>query len=263
MNKNYKKAILEKIEGKETFSDKFNRATNNKNVATKSLKNIPESWVKIHFKTYPRLNKVKLVKVFKKRKISLIDVLKNRRSVRNFSDESISINHLSYLLLYSGGIVDCESGSNESKRAYPSAGARYPLEVYPLVINENDDLKAGLYHYNVKEHCLETLLQQDLKHWLLESTGNFKPIVKASVVFIITGVLDRTRVKYGDRAYRYILMEAGHMAQNLLLLATGLEMANLAVGGYIDSKVTELLDLELVKEVPLYMIVVGGKNVKT
>lgn len=261
MNKNYKKVLVEKIEGKESFSDKFNRVTNNDNVDTKSHKNIPDSWIKIHFKAYPRLDKVKLVKVLPKKNVLLVDVLRNRRSIRDFSGESISIGDLSHLLLYSSGIVDPGLGLNESRRSYPSAGARYPLEIYPLVINESGDLKAGLYHYNVKGHYLESLLQMDLKHWLLKSTGNFKPITRASVAFIITGVLNRTRVKYGDRAYRYVLIEAGHMAQNLLLLATGLGMGSLAVGGYIDSKVTELLNLELVKEVPIYMIVVGD-NVK-
>lgn len=260
MKKSYKKILLNMIDGKEHLSDKFNRATNNKNLDAGGHKNIPESWVKIHFKTYPRLNKVKLVKAFPIRKTFLVNVLKNRRSIRAFSGEPISINDLSYLLLYSSGIVDSGFGPDESKRSYPSAGARYPLEIYPLVINEGEGIKAGLYHYNVKENVLETLLDEDLKAWLLESTGNFKPIIKASVVFIITGVLDRTRVKYGDRGYRYVLMEAGHMSQNLLLLATGLGMANLAVGGYIDSKVTELLNLELVKEVPLYIIAVGRGN---
>ncbi len=258
MKKNYREKLLNMVDGREYLSDKFHRATNNKNLDAQGLKKIPESWIKIHFKTYPRLNKIKLAKVFPNRKIFLVNVLKNRRSTRTFSGEPISINDLSFLLLYSSGIIDSGSGQDESKRPYPSAGARYPLEIYALVINEGEDIKAGLYHYNVKENCIEILLQEELKNWLLDSTGKFKPILKASVVFIITGVLDRNRIKYDDRGYRYILMEAGHVAQNLLLLATGLGMASLAIGGYIDSKVTELLDLELVKESPLYMIAVGG-----
>lgn len=258
MKKNYKKVLLEKIEGKESLSDKFNKVTNNKQVAVVNKKNIPESWSKIHFKTYPRFNKVKLAKVFPKKEISLLDVLKNRRSIRMFSDTAMSIKDLSYLLLYSSGIINPGVVVDESRRPYPSAGARYPLEIYPLVLNDSDGVKAGLYHYNVKDHILEIILEEDLKQWLLEATGNFKPIIKASVVLIITGVLDRTRVKYGDRGYRYVLMEAGHIAQNSLLLATGLGMASLAIGGFVDSKVTELLNLELVKEVPLYMIVMGG-----
>ncbi|MDD5415490.1 MAG: SagB/ThcOx family dehydrogenase [Candidatus Daviesbacteria bacterium] len=258
MKKDYRKRLLSIIDGKEYLSDKFNRATNNKNISAWGRKKSPEAWIKIHFKTYPRLNRIKLVKVFQNRKISLVDVLKNRRSSRTFSGKPISIKDLSYLLLYSSGIIDHGFAPDKSRRVYPSAGARYPLEVYPLILSDGDGVKAGLYHYNVKEHILEVILKEDLKHWLLESTGNFKPIIKASVVFIVTGVLDRTRVKYGDRGYRYVLMEAGHMAQNLLLLATGLGMANLAIGGYTDSKVTELLNLELVKEVSLYMIAVGG-----
>lgn len=258
MKRNYKHQLLEQLEGKRCPSDEFNRVTNNKAVAVKSPKKIPKSWTTVHFKTYPRLNKIRLTKIFSKKESLLIHTLKRRRSTRIFSSVPISIKDLSYLLLYSSGIVNFKSELDESNRFYPSAGARYPLEIYPLVVNGTEDLKAGLYHYNVKEHFLEILLENDLKRSLLEATGNFEQITNASVVFIITGVLNRTRVKYGDRAYRYVLLEAGHMAQNLLLLATGLEMANLAVGGYVDSKITKLLDLELVKEVPLYMIVVGG-----
>lgn len=259
MKKNYKKILLEKIEGKESLSDKFNRATNNKLVTAVNPKKIPKSWTTVHFKTYPRLNIIKLTKSFLKQEISLLSTLRNRRSMRMFSGIPISAKDLSFLLLYSSGIVNSGFGGlDESRRPYPSAGARYPLEIYPLVIHGDKDLKPGLYHYNVKQHFLEVILEENLKQWLLESTGNFKPIIKVGVVVIITGVLDRTRMKYGNRGYRYALIEAGHMAQNLLLLATGLGMANLAIGGYIDSKVTELLDLELVKEVPLYMVAIGG-----
>lgn len=258
MKKNYREKLLNMVDGGEYLSDKFHRATNNKNLDAQGLKKIPESWIKIHFKTYPRLHKIKLAKVFPNRKIFLVNVLKNRHSTRTFSGVSISINDLSYLLLYSSGIKNSGFGLNETRRPYPSAGARYPLEVYPIILGNSDGIKTGLYHYNVKEHSLEIILEKDLKQWLLESTGNFEPIIKASVVFIITGVIDRVRMKYGDRGYRYVLMEAGHMAQNILLLATGLGMASLAVGGYIDSKITEVLNLELVKEIPLYMIAVGG-----
>ena len=80
----------------------------------------------------------------------------------------------------------------------------------------------------------------------------------SSIVGIgVSEVIDGTTIVEGT-GLAYVLMEAGHMSQNLLLLATGLGMASLAVGGYVDSKITELLNLELVKEVPLYMIVVGG-----
>lgn len=262
MSKNYKQLLLGMIEGKKYLSDKFDLATRNRSVEAKVYKKIPQSWIKVHFKTYPRLDRIALTKVIKCKKAFLVDVLKKRRSIRSFSGKSMSIDDLSCLLLYSSGITSPGLTIDSSRRSYPSAGARYPLEIYPLIINGSSDIRAGLYHYNVKDHCLEALLQDNLKDWLLETTGRFKPIIKASVVFIITGVLDRTRVKYGDRAYRYVLMEAGHLSQSLMLLATGHGMGSLAVGGYVDSKVTKLLNLELVKEVPLYMIAVG-KYVKS
>jgi SagB-type dehydrogenase family enzyme len=252
-----KRILLDLLEGNVLLSDKFNLATINQAVTTKIHKHSPESWVRINYKTYPRLEKIFLTDKFPKRKVDLIRVLSERRSIRNFTGLPISITNLAYLLRYSCGLVNREVDPNISLRYYPSAGARYPLEIYALVLNDAYRLKSGVYHYNVKDHCLETLLKGNFENWLLKTTGKFKPLTKSSVIFIITAVLDRTRVKYGDRGYRYILLEAGHVAQNLLLLATELKMGSLAVGGYIDSNISELLNLELVKEVPLYMIAVG------
>lgn len=255
MKKNNSQELLEKVEGKKFASDKFHHLTNNKMLSTSSTQPIPQAWIKIHFKTYPRLDKVNLSNI-KIPANKLVELLRRRRSVRQFSGLPISKKELSYLLFSSSIFTHLGKTFDDSRRSYPSAGARYPLEVYPIILNCKE-LKKGLYHYNVKENCLELLLEENLSKWLIETTGREKWIEKAAVVFIITGVLDRVRIKYGDRGYRYSLIEAGHLGQNLCLLATEIGLATCPLGGYIDAKVNKLLDINLQKEVALYLMAIG------
>lgn len=255
MKKNDTQKLLEKTEGKQSISDKFHAFTNNKKLDVSSIKVFPESWTRIHFKTYPRFDRINLnnieIPVNK-----LTGILRKRRSTRQFSGLSISKVELVYLLLLSCGLISFKKSIDETRRPYPSAGARYPLEVYPLILN-CEGIKRGLYHYNVKENSLEIILEEDLKKWLIQVTGGEKWIVNTSVVFIITGVLGRMKIKYNDRGYRYMLIEAGHLGQNICLLATELSLGVCPLGGYIDDEVNKLLDINLQKECSLYLIAVG------
>lgn len=255
MKKNNVRKLLEKIEGKRFISDRFHALTNNKKLSALSIEKILQSWIKIHFKTYPRFDKIYLNNADVS-KGKLREIIKKRRSTRQFSGLSISKNELYYLLSSSSGLINLGKSIDDSRRPYPSAGARYPLEVYPLIQNCNG-IDKGLYHYNVKENVLELLLKEDLGKWLIKVTGGEKWVEKAAVVFIITGVLDRTRVKYSDRGYRYVLLETGHLGQNICLLATEIGLGSCCVGGFIDHEVNKLLDIDLQKEVALYMIAIG------
>lgn len=248
--------LLTRLEERSPF-EKFHEYTKNEKLANISQSNYPKSWIKIHFKTYPRLNKIKLGTKDFNRKNSVSNLIKARRSNRNFTGKEINLEDLSYLLSNSAGINLIENSNfDTSKRGYPSAGARYSLEIYPLILNCRG-LKKGLYHYNVKENLLELLLEKDLRKWLQDALGGEKWPIKASVIFIITSVLRRTTIKYGDRGYRYSLIEAGHLAQNLHLLAMELEFGSCAIGGYLDSKFDELLDISLQKEFTLYLVAIG------
>jgi len=255
MTTNNIKKLLEKINGKHFVSDIFHSLTNNKNLKIINTKKIPQLWTKIHFKTYPRFDKIdfKHIKIPKSR---LRQIINTRRSSRQFTGISISKNELYHLLSSSSGLIDSGKPIDNSRRPYPSAGARYPLEVYLLIQNCNT-IEKGLYHYNVKENVLELLLKEDLERWLIKATGREEWIRKAAVVFIITGVLDRTRIKYGDRGYRYSLLEAGHLGQNICLLATELGLGSCLIGGYIDDEVNKLLDISLQNEVALYLTAIG------
>ncbi len=245
--------LLKTLEKRSLVSDKFHKSSSNKKIVKIDLKDIPESWIKINFKTYPRLPKV-YFKHLLPDKISTL--IKKRRSVREFNGSPISLKQLHYLLLNAAGIINSYNNIDQSRRPYPSAGARYPLEVYPLVL-KCMGLEKGLYHYNVKENCLELLQKGNLEKELLKGTAGEELLKDAAVIFIITGVLDRTRIKYHERGYRFVLIEAGHLAQNICLLATELGLGCCPLGGFIDSYFDKLLDISLQKEFSLYLLAVG------
>lgn len=255
MKKNNIQKLLTRIERKPLLSDRFHSVTNNKAISKIDMKDMPQSWTKINFKTYPRLNKIYLTdKKPKDKKLGLL--MANRRSVRQFSGLPISQEQLSHLLFSSAGLLNVNKSLDYSRRPYPSAGARYPLEIYPLVLNCTG-LEKGLYHYNVKENCLEIILKEDLEKWLMKASGGETLLKESSIIFIITGVLDRTRIKYRDRGYRYALIEAGHLGQNICLLTAELNLGCCPLGGFIDPVVNELLDISFQKEFALYLLAVG------
>ena len=164
MRKSYTKKLLETIEGKLFLSEKFHDRTKNSRLDPLNLSDIPESWVKIHFKTYPRLNRIELSSEIRKDK-KIPNIINSRRSIRKFSGKTISYDELSYLLNVSCGLRYLGKSINDSRRPYPSAGGRYPLEIYPVILNCKG-IKNGLYHYNVRENSLEVLLEQNLRNWL-------------------------------------------------------------------------------------------------
>ena len=142
------------------------------------------------------------------------------------------------------------------RRAVPSAGGLYPLELY-VVCNQVEGTKPGLHHFNVRDRTLEYMSGPfsiaDLLPRLMQ-----QPFIEHAAAFIfIAAVLPRTLKKYGPRGYRYLLMEAGHAAQNICLRATELDLATLCLGGFSDHQINSLLELDGRKEVALYAIALG------
>lgn len=248
--------FLEKIEGKIKLSDVLHKETNNKSINMSGEVNIPKEWMKIHFKTYPRLDAIKLKFSPMDQKLKLSAILKARRSVRSFSGEDITLKELSHILYSACGLIDNNGSLDNSRRPYPSAGARYPLEVYSILL-KSKSLKKGLYHYNVKQNSLELLLNKDLSRWLMKTCGKELWLKNVAAILVVTGVFDRTRIKYGDRGYRYILIEAGALLQNISLIANELGLGTCLIGGYIDNEVNKLLDIHSQKEYSLCLMAVG------
>jgi SagB-type dehydrogenase family enzyme len=177
--------------------------------------------------------------------MSLEETLARRRSVREFSDKPLSDQDVSQLLWAAQGITH-----PEGLRTAPSAGALYPLELY--LVNA-----AGFYRYDPQRHKLQRRSERDLRSALYRAALEQDSVRDAPAVFVITAIYGRTARKYGDvRSPRYVHMEAGHAAQNLLLQAVALGLGAVPVGAFNDAQVQKLLGLA-VEEQPLYLIPTG------
>jgi SagB-type dehydrogenase family enzyme len=190
-------------------------------------------------------NIIVLPPVATKGEVSLEELLWKRRSVREFDARPLGTDEISRLCFAASGISDKGRGL----RTAPSAGALYPLELH--VVN-----REGRYRYLPEKHALSLEKSGDLHMALMKAALSQKSIDSAPCVFIISAVYERTRKKYGDRTERYVHMEAGHAAQNLLLEATALGLGGVPIGAFLDDAVKQALELRA-EEVPLYLIPVG------
>jgi SagB-type dehydrogenase family enzyme len=141
-------------------------------------------------------------------------------------------------------------------RTAPSAGALYPLDVY-VAVRKVEGVPQGLHHYDPDRHALAELLLGDpashLAAVLIDPAH-----VHAAVWVILAASFQRSRVKYGLRAFRFVLLEAGHIAQNVLLAAAALNLTALPIGGFFDSRLDAFLMLDGLNESALYLIAVGS-----
>lgn len=186
------------------------------------------------------------------RLITVKEAIASRRSKRDFSGHSMSLAELSDLLYYSDGITDKRHGL----RAAPSAGGTYPIEIYTLV-NNITGIPKGIYHYLVSTHELELIKEGNFSHDISSTALREKMIILANVVIILTAVFQRIQRRYGDRAKRYIYMEAGHIAQNACLMATSMDLGACAIGAFYDQDLNRILEIDGIKESALYIIAVG------
>jgi len=175
---------------------------------------------------------------------SLEETLAQRRSVRSFTEEELSLEEISQLLWAAQGLTAAWGG-----RTAPSAGALYPLEVYVATAN-------GLYHYVPQGHEVIIESHDDLRQALWKAGLKQDAIRDAPAVFVIAAVYERTAKKYGDRAERYVKLEAGHACQNILLQAVALHLGAVPIGAFYDDQVQAALSLPPDHE-PLYLIPVG------
>lgn len=181
-------------------------------------------------------------------------VVGKRRSQREFSQEPMSLHQLSQLLWAIQGITHTES--KYPFRACPSAGALYPIETYVLV-NNVEGLAPGLYHFYIPEHLLEVLKQGSLGRDFAEAALGQDMVRTASIVFVWTAVVRRSKWKYRERGYRYIYLDGGHIGQNLYLAASALDLGCCTIGALFDEEVNQLIGVDEKEEPVVYMGAVG------
>lgn len=186
------------------------------------------------------------------------EVLKQRHGAREFARESIALVQLAKVLQMSYGVNRDNTGTNYPRpfRVIPSGGALYPLEIY-IHATRVDGLPPGLYHYDPEEHSLDVLRAGDESEVIAASMVQSDLGRDASAILFITAVFPRSTFKYGDRGYRFILLEAGHLAQNANLTGQEMGLATLNVGGYADRAIDRYLGFDGVNESTIYMFLLG------
>lgn len=177
--------------------------------------------------------------------MTLEAAMAKRRTQRNMAATPLATEVLGQLLWATQGVTDPKQGL----RVAPSAGALYPLEVY---LAKSD----GLYHYLPARHVLSRVRATDARPAIAKAAFDQDVVRKAPVLFVVTGVIARTRAKYGTRAERYVAIEAGHAVQGMLLQATALGLATTPVGAFEDDALRAAIGVDAA-ELPLYVVAVG------
>ncbi len=188
---------------------------------------------------------------------TLRDAFATRRSGREYGTRALRLDELATLLHAAYGVTGTLGGPHRAVRAAPSGGALYPLELYVACLRV-EGLDVALFHFDPSRHGLELLRSISSEEEVARLTPYAELLGPSAAVVLVTGMLWRSRFKYGARAYRFTLMEAGHAAHGLLLAAAALRLAALPVGGFFDRRVDAFLDVDSVYEASLYLLAVGA-----
>lgn len=199
------------------------------------------------------------------------DVLRLRRSVREFGKNSISITELSKILYFTNGITghlqyklqikDIKTKIDLPLRACPSGGALYPIDIYVGVLNV-EGVTPGIYFYDTEEHSLVFINTKinELISAFVPFPQELSTIKDACLIILLIANFLRTKAKYGERGYRYVLQESGHLAQNVYITCTALNLAAVAVSGFYDDEINNILGLDGVEEAIVYSVIVGRRK---
>lgn len=178
--------------------------------------------------------------------------ISRRKSIREFSTQSLSLSQLSQLLW----AVQGKSGASW-RRTVPSAGATYPLELF-VACGDNGvpQVKGGTYHYDIENHALTLHYAGDVRQELAHAALGQECIYEAPLDIAICAIYERTTPRYGSRGERYVHIEVGHAGQNIYLQATALGLGTVAIGAFHDESVRAALRLDKSYR-PLYIMPVG------
>lgn len=187
---------------------------------------------------------------------SLDALVAARRSTRKYSEAPLPLAQLSTLLRAGYGVTGALG--SQPFRAVPSGGALYPLELY-VAAQHVEELEPALYHFDPLRAVLERVRPLGSNE-LAGLTPYDELLVPSAAVTMISAVFWRARFKYGSRAYRFALLEAGHVSQNFLLAATALGLAACPLGGFYDRRVDAFLGVDGLYEASLYLLPVGVRG---
>jgi SagB-type dehydrogenase family enzyme len=211
----------------------------------------------LRFRTYPGAPRTSLPGRDFALDMPLGMALEKRRSIRHHALKPLALETVGRILHTAYGVRGHREVDGEviPDRPVPSAGGRYPLELYAAT-QSVEGLADGIHHYDARAHELE-LVREGLAQPILVDLLMGQNVARdANLVVIITAVRERTMWKYGQRGYRHVLLDAGHVGQNLYLVATALGLGPTAIGGFYDQELGALLHLAPEEE-PFYVVCIG------
>ena len=190
--------------------------------------------------------------------MDLRKAIDQRRTLRRYTNESLSIDELTFLLWTTQG-VKAITKRPVTLRTVPSAGARHAFETYVL-INSVTGLKPGLYRYIALEHALLPLdAEADIAQQISDACQRQKQITASAVTFIWVAEMTRMYWRYGERGYRYIHLDAGHVCQNLYLAAEAINCGVCAIAAFDDDQLNGVLKLNGNDQFVVYLGTVGKR----
>jgi SagB-type dehydrogenase family enzyme len=192
----------------------------------------------------------------------LAEAILRRSTAKKMTSKMIDLDSVSALLHAACGVTRDERsrGFPRAFRTTPSGGAMYPLELY-FYSARTEHLESGLYHFNPSREELRLLRRGDLLSEIEPCLVQGEVARTCSMIVFITALFDRSTFKYGDRGYRFALIEAGHVAQNLNLTAAALDLGSINLGGFYDRRVDDLLDLDGLTHSAIYIVAIGEEEI--
>jgi SagB-type dehydrogenase family enzyme len=182
--------------------------------------------------------------------VSVESALAQRRSIRDLRPDALTLDEVGQVLWAAQGITTDWGG-----RTAPSAGATHPIELH-IAVTSVEGLEPGVYRYRPDGHHLERTVEHDIRTELAQAALGQAPVARAPVNVVIAAVEARTAERYGRRAERYVILEAGHVAQNVALQAVALDLGSVPIGAFDDADVADIVQLTQ-SERPLYILPLG------
>jgi len=187
-------------------------------------------------------------------------LIRQRRTIRSLAPRPMPLRQLGRILSNAGGVSQWPTGAGDGPswplRSTPSAGALYAINVRVAALRV-DGLERGIYRYHPYDHCLERTASHMPVEQLAQASLHPDVVQAAATVLALCAAWDRLVAKYGDRGYRYALLEAGHMAQNILLTCTALRRAAVPIGGFLDDACASALGAASPPGGVVYLIAIG------
>jgi SagB-type dehydrogenase family enzyme len=190
--------------------------------------------------------------------LPLVDLPAPRQARPRLEPGRLTRESLAHILYYSAGITRIREfdGEGFDFRAYASAGALYPIEMYAIT-GDLEDLKAGVYHYHPKHHALRALRDGDQRGFLNAATANDPAIATAPLTLVLTGIPWRTMWKYEARGYRHLYWDGGMVLANLFAVCEPMGVAAKLLLGFVDDAVDRLLGVDGRHELSLALVALG------